>query len=148
MMSNSDVGNKKPIPTFSRPWIERFPYEALADRDQHPEIADADLRAFLPDGCVVAYIDELKRTHVLEARAYGLTAGKKPLLIGFQVEHGLVREPMWKAVERIDRVFVLDRDVQFTERTIPPQYAGRLTEIVALAPETGLDLTEHAADGF
>lgn len=147
-MKETDNPQKKPMPVFSRPWIEGFPERALADRDQRPEIADADLRAFLPDGCVVAYVDEFKRTHVLEARAYGLAQDKRALLIGFQIAHGLVHGTEWKAVERIDRIFVIERNVQFSERMIPSQHANQLTKIFALAPVTGLDMSKHEADGY
>lgn len=148
MMTKSRKSQKKPTPAFERPWIDAFPYRSLASRTQNPATADAELRAFLPGGCVVAYIDELDRTHVMEGRVYGLTAGGRPLLIGYQVEHGLVREHVWKAIERVDRIFILERDVQLIERTAPCQHASRFTEIFALAPNTALDLTKHEAEGY
>ncbi|WP_042295641.1 hypothetical protein [Paraburkholderia bannensis] len=136
------------MPTFTRMWIERFPYEALASRDQRPEIADRDLKGSLPDGCVVAYVDEIDRTHIMEARAYGPTTGNRKLLIGYQFAGALVPEPTWKAVERYDRVFVIARDIEFPHRTIPAQFANQFTGVPVVAPETGLDLTTHEGEGY
>lgn len=147
-MTESAGKKQKPMPTFTRMWIERFPYDALASRDQNPEIADSELKASLPDGCVVAYVDEIERTHVMEARAYGPATGNRKLLIGYQLAGALVPEPTWKAVERYDRVFIIERDVEFSKRTIPSQLANQFTGVPALAPDTGLDLTPHEAEGY
>jgi hypothetical protein len=100
--------------------------------------------------CLVEYVDEWLNHRTMEARAYGLSRGEQPVVIGYQIDgdQGIAPEQMWKTIDDIERIVVKDGLERYAERTIPPQHTGQILKLFALAPDTGLDLTAHAADGY
>jgi hypothetical protein len=112
---------------------------------------DEDLKAAVLNGSLVVYIDEWSNNRTMEARAYGLTPGDRPVLIGFQIDgdQGIPREQLWKMIDVLDRLVIKESGAQFVHRMVPPQYAAQLKPpIFAIAPETGMDVSNHEADGY
>ncbi|WP_128594579.1 hypothetical protein [Paraburkholderia kirstenboschensis] len=72
------------------------------------------------------------------------------MLIGFQIDadRGIAPEQLWKMIDDLDRVVIMRDMYEPSERTVPSQYAGQVTRFDAVSPDTALDLTKHAAEGY
>ncbi|MFM0732349.1 hypothetical protein PQQ52_17830 [Paraburkholderia sediminicola] len=140
---------KKSKPDIPRPSFETSNF-VLRRGESGSKEPDEKLKTAVLDGCLVVYVDEWTNHRTMEARAYGLTPGDRPVIIGYQLDGGQGIPPvqMWKAIDDLDRIFVKESGLQFVERTIPSQYASQLIKMFALAPGTGLDLSSHEADGY
>ncbi len=112
------------------------------DRDDELKQAVFERKLFI-------YVDEWNNKRTMEARAYGLAHGWKPVLIGYQLDgdRGIAPEQMWKTIDDLDRVLITTDVYESSDRTMPPQYAGQVVRFDAVSPDTSLDLTKHPADG-
>ncbi|HIH2750975.1 hypothetical protein L3V59_11050 [Burkholderia aenigmatica] len=111
---------------------------------------DAELKAAVFERRLFIYIDEWHNKRTMEARAYGVAHGEKPVLIGYQLDgdRGIAPEQLWKTIDDLDRVLIMTDAYESSDRTIPSQYAGQINRFDAISPDTTLDLTKHAAEGY
>ncbi|PRF97442.1 hypothetical protein C6Q14_28270 [Burkholderia ambifaria] len=95
------------------------------------------------------YVDEWDNKRTMEARVYG-AAPSGSALIGFQIDadRGVVPAQLWKMIDDLDRVVITKDAYEWVDRTVPSQYAGQLIRFDAVSPDTALDMTKHAADGY
>jgi hypothetical protein len=128
----------------------RYPGLVIRRGGSGSKDCDEDFRIAVLNGTLVVYIDEWSNHRTMEARAYGLIPGDKPVVIGYQLDGGQGIPPaqMWKTIDDIDGLLIGEKPDAFADRTIPAQHASKLIKIFALAPETGVDLSPHEAAGY
>jgi hypothetical protein len=128
----------------------RYPGLVIRRGGSGSKDCDEDFRIAVLNGTLVVYIDEWSNHRTMEARAYGLIPGDKPVVIGYQLDggQGIPPEQLWKSIDDLDRVMIGGKLARVVDRTIPAQHAGQLSHVFALAPQTGLDLSKHEADGY
>ncbi|WP_146125769.1 hypothetical protein [Burkholderia ambifaria] len=110
---------------------------------------DAEFKTAVFERRLVIYVDEWDNKRTMEARVYG-AAPSGSALIGFQIDadRGVVPAQLWKMIDDLDRVVITKDAYEWVDRTVPSQYAGQLIRFDAVSPDTALDMTKHAADGY
>ncbi|MFB9123313.1 hypothetical protein ACFFYR_08785 [Paraburkholderia dipogonis] len=111
---------------------------------------DTELKAAVFGSRLVMYHDEWNNKRTMEARAYGVTPGDGRVIIGFQIDadRGVEPEQLWKSIDDLDRVWVLDDVFPHLKRIVPAQHTAQVRKFEALSVDTEIDASTPSADGY
>lgn len=96
-------------------------------------------------GCLMVFVDEWGNERMLEGRAMCVVSGGANALVGYQVDGGagIAPKQLWKRIDALDSISVMQIVGDLPARSIPPQYVENVVRLLALAPNTTWDQTRH-----
>ncbi|MCA8382507.1 hypothetical protein LGN22_26740 [Burkholderia cenocepacia] len=111
---------------------------------------DEEFKRAVFEGRLIVYVDEWRNKRTLEARVYGLTRGGRQVVVGFQLDadRGVAPEKLWKTLDDLDRIWILDEHYAAVRRILPSQQTATFLRIDALSENTEIDASVPTADGY